>query len=308
MVKTEVRHSAWVIFLFLFFLSTPVHAAEPKVAEPKVVEVLKNIYTMIHGAGIDSNSTFIITSEGVIVIDTRTTPAEGDKVMQEIRKHTDLPIKYTINTHFHGDHTFGNQVFRESDAIIAHKNVRKSLDGESGQKHLDFFKTFEIPGMEEVTITLPNIVYENSMELYVGEYHLELLHLGRGHTDGDTAIYMPELRTIITGDLVFYKKIPFMGHGYIDDWIKSLFILENLDAELVVPGHGKPGGKPLIILMKHYLMQLRTHVQEQIKRGKTLKETQDAVRPILQKKYHDWQKLDWIDGNIERAYLEYGPK
>lgn len=303
MVKTGVRKFSWVIFLLLFFFSTSVSAAEPK-----VVEVLNNIYTMVHGAGVDSNSTFIITSEGVIVIDTRPTPPEADLVMQEIRKHTDLPIKYTINTHFHGDHTFGNQVFRESHAIIAHKNVRKSLDGESGQKHLDFFKTLNLPASDQIEITLPNIVYENSMELYVGGYHLELLHLGRGHTDGDTAIYMPELRTIIAGDLIFNKKIPFVGHGYIDDWIESLYTLENLDAELIVPGHGEPGGKPLIIQMKHYLMQLRTYVQEQIKKGKTLKETQDAVRPILQEKYHDWQRLNWIDGNIERAYLEYGPK
>ena len=85
----------------------------------KTVEVWKNLFTVINGDGIDSNTTFLITREGVVVIDTRVTPMEADKVLKEIRKQTDLPILYTINTHYHGDHTFGNQVFKDSKAIIA---------------------------------------------------------------------------------------------------------------------------------------------------------------------------------------------
>jgi cyclase len=88
--------------------------------ESKTVKVLKNVYTIIDGDGVDSNTTFIITTQGVIVIDTRPTPIEARKVLEEIRKLTDLPIVYTINTHYHGDHTFGNQVFKNSKTIIAH--------------------------------------------------------------------------------------------------------------------------------------------------------------------------------------------
>ncbi len=275
--------------------------------ETKTVNVLKNVYTMIDTNGEDSNTTFIITTEGVIIIDTRPTPTEARKVLKEIRKLTDLPIVYTINTHYHGDHTFGNQVFKSSKSIIAHKNVRDTLI-KSGQDHLSLFKTFGLPGMDEVEVTPPNIVYEKGMEIWLGEYRLQLLYHGKGHTNGDTIIFLDQLRTVITGDLVFNKKIPYMADAYIDDWIESLKYIQFLKNETVIPGHGPIGGRPTVIAMKHYLMDLKERVLEQLKDKKSLEETQNAVEPILRKKYKDWKKLDWIRGNIERAWLEYSSK
>ena len=275
--------------------------------EAKTVEVLKNVYTMIDGDGVDSNTTIIITEEGVIVIDTRPTPTEARKVLEEIRKLTDLPIVYTINTHYHGDHTFGNQVFKNSKTIIAHKNVRDTLV-KSGQDHLSFFKTLGLPGMDEVKITPPNIVYEKEMEIWLGGYRLQLLYHGKGHTDGDTIVYIGQLRTVITGDLVFNKKIPYMDDGYIDEWIESLSYIQLLKNETVIPGHGPIGGRPTVIAMKHYLLDLKGLVLQQLKDNKSLEETQEAVEPILREKYKDWKKPEWINGNIERAWLEYSPK
>ncbi len=276
-------------------------------SEVKTVEVLKNVYTIVDGEGVDSNTTFIITTEGVIVIDTRPTPTEARKVLEEIRKLTDLPIVYTINTHYHGDHTFGNQVFKNSKTIIAHKNVRDTLI-KSGQNHLSLFKTFGLPGMDEVEVTPPNIVYEKGMEIWLGGYRLQLLYHGKGHTNGDTIIFIDQLRTVITGDLVFNKKIPYMADAYIEEWIESLNYIELLKNETVIPGHGPIGGRPTIIAMKHYLIDLKEHVLQQLKDKKSLEETQNAVEPILRKKYKDWKQLDWIRGNIERAWLEYSLK
>ncbi|MDP6737360.1 MAG: MBL fold metallo-hydrolase, partial [Nitrospinaceae bacterium] len=105
MSTVRTRTIILLLSLVLFLQGTSAFAGESK-----TIEVLKNVYTIINGDGVDSNTTFIITKEGVIVIDTRPTPVEARKVMQEIRKRTDLPIVYTINTHYHGDHTFGNQV------------------------------------------------------------------------------------------------------------------------------------------------------------------------------------------------------
>ncbi len=270
----------------------------------KTVEVWKNLFTVVHGDGVDSNTTFLITRDGVVVVDTRVTPMEAGKVLREIRKRTDLPILYTINTHYHGDHTFGNQVFKNSRAIIAHENVRRNLTGSSGAAHLDFFKTMNIPGMNETVITLPNIIFKERMEIFVGGYHLKLMH-ARGHTDGDLFIYIEELKTIITGDLVFNRKVPYMGDAYVEEWISALHELSNLDAEIYIPGHGEPGGKPVLIAMRHYLFNLKEMVRDQLENGKSLEATQDAVRPALQKKYKTWKNLNWLDANIQRAYLEY---
>ena len=292
-----------VLILSFLVFSLPLTFAD----KAKTIKVLKNVYTITSGDGIDSNTTFIITKEGVIVIDTRPTPAEARKVLAEIRKLTALPIVYTINTHYHGDHTFGNQVFKNSKTIIAHKNVRNKLI-ESGQKHLSLFKTFGLPGIDEVEITPPNIIYEKEMEIWLGEYRLQLLYHGKGHTDGDTIIYIDQLRTVITGDLVSNKKIPYTADSYIDDWIDSLKYIELLKNETVIPGHGPIGERTTIISMKHYLMNLKELVLAQLKDKKTLKETQEIVEPILRKKYKDWEDLDWIKDNIERAWLEYSSK
>ncbi|MGV7220880.1 MAG: MBL fold metallo-hydrolase [Nitrospinales bacterium] len=291
-----------VLSVFLINLLCATYASSH---DSKTVFIQKGIYAIVDKDGSESNSTIILTSKGVIVVDTRPTPIEANKVMAEIRKHTELPIIFTINTHFHGDHTFGNQVFDESISIIAHKNVRKALISKFGAQHLELFKTFGIPGMDEVRITPPNLVYEKSMNIDLGGFHLELIHSGKGHTDGDTYIYMNSMRTIITGDLVMNKKIPFMGHAYINEWISSLVKMENLDAEIIIPGHGPVGGKPIVTQMKHYLMKLKDLVIRQIEDGKSLKETQDFVRPILEKKYKGWKKLEWLEDNIERAFFEF---
>lgn len=278
-------------------------------AEPKMVKVLDNIYTLINGDGLDSNSTAVISKEGVVVIDTRITPGEARKFLSALREKTDQPVRYVINSHFHGDMTFGNQVFKDTATIIAHKNIRRNLGDENGLHHLDFFKgLLKLPGLDEVKITLPHIIYEEKMELVVGGVRFQLMNLGRGHTDGDTAVFLQELKTLIVGGLVSNKKIPYLGDAYIDDWIDFLAKLDDLNAEIIIPGRGEPGGKPLLMQMKHYLMILRNNVEMQVALKKTLKETKEAVRPILLERFQDWDSQELIDGNIERAYKEYSSK
>jgi len=273
----------------------------------KTVEVWKNLFTVTNGETVDSNTTFLITRDGVVVVDTRVTPNEAKQVLAEIRKRTDLPILYTINTHYHGDHTFGNQVFEGKGPIIAHESVRRNLFGGSGNDHLEYFKSKNIPGMNETVVTLPNLVFKEEMEIFVGGYSLRLMHV-RGHTDGDVYIYIEQLKTLITGDLVSYKKIPSLKDAYVEEWIAAMELLGDFDAEIYIPGHGEPGGKPVLLAMKHYLLKLKEMVLKQLRKGKSLKETQDVIRPVLAEKYKSWKNLKWLDENIERAYLEYSLK
>ncbi len=302
MFKAGIQTTTFIFTLLLILSGSLTFAGESK-----TVEVLKNVYTIVDNEGVDSNTTFIITKEGVIVIDTRSTPAEAKKILAEIRQRTDLPIVYTINTHYHGGHTFGNQVFKNSKTIIAHKNVRDTLI-ESGQDHLSFLKTFKTPGIDEVEVTLPNVIYEKRLKIWLGEYRLELLYNGKGHTDGDTIIYIDHLRTVIAGDLISNEVIPYMGDAYLDEWIETLNLLEQLKNETVIPGHGSIGGRPTVIAMKHYLLNLKGLVLEQLNNNKSLKETQEAVAPVLGKKYKSWKKQERIEENIERAWLEYSVK
>ncbi|MFQ5671782.1 MAG: MBL fold metallo-hydrolase [Nitrospinales bacterium] len=293
---------------FVIFLSFALSLATAFAGESRTVQVFPNIYTVTGGSGQGANSTFIITSKGVIVIDTRNSPAAAENVLAEIRKRTKLPIRFTINTSFKGDHIFGNQVFKKSSPILAHKNVGKFLLGKNGQGQLNRYKIAGVPGADKITLTFPNLVYEKNMQLVLGGYFLDLKHFGRGCTIGDTVVYLPTFRAIITGDIVVNKEIPSMEYAFIEDWIQVLFEIEKLNVEIVIPGHGDVTEKPTVILMRQYLRALKSQVIKQLQMGKTLKETQDAVRPILQGKYGNWARQDRLDRNIRRAYWEFTSK
>ncbi len=274
----------------------------------KTVEVFPNIFTIVHEEGVDSNTTFIISKQGVVVVDTGVSPLTARKVMAEIRKRTELPILYIINTHYHGDNTFGNQVFREGNTIIiAHENVRRALKGNAGKEYLEFFKSSKIPGLDEVTLTLPSMVFEKRMEIYAGEYHLQLIHR-RGHTNGDLFIQLAELKAVIAGDLIVNGQFPDMRDSFVDEWIEALDYIENQDIEIVIPGQGNVAGKTIIIAMKHYLLNLKSMVSKQIESGASLRQTKKALRPVLMEKYKSWSKAERIDGNIERTYMELSLK
>ena len=258
----------------------------------KTVEVLNNIYTVVAPSG--ANATFITTKEGVILIDTGGSPEHGQAILREIRKKTDLPVVYIINTHFHKENTWGNPVFTSTRAIIAQQRVPKPLAQST--------EALGIPSR------LPNLLYESHLELVLGGYHLKLFHPGPAHTQGDTFVYLPSWRLIIAGGLVTNRVIPDLGDGYVDEWIKALVQMEDLDAELIVPGHGKVGAKPLTTQSKHYLMQLKKYVSDQLDKGRTLKQTVETVQPILQGKYSGWKNSDRIAGHIKRAFIEFSTK
>ena len=259
--------------------------------EAKLMEALPNIFCMVDRTGNGANSTFITTNEGVIVIDTRGSDQEAGQVLKAIRTATDQPVVYTINSHFHKENTSGNAVFKSSSSIIAQKQALAMIVLEAER--------------ENRAITPPNLAFEKKLEIKLGKYHLKLIHPGPAHTDGDLYIYIPKWRIIITGGLVFNRIIPFLGDSNIESWIHALVDMENLDAEVIVPGHGPVGGKPLVTQMKHYLMELKRYVSDALDDGINLPDTIEAVKEKLKTKYSDWQHFERVDENVVRAYLEY---
>lgn len=303
MVKRKVLEKV-LISISLVFIFIMALFLEESFADQLVSKISDGIFTITRGSVVNSNTTFIVSDEGVLVIDTRPNPDEALKVLKEIRKITSKPIKYVIYTHFHGDHVFGNQIFAEASAVIAQKNVRLFLEGKTGEDHLALFKKLGTPGLEDTKIIIPNITYEKSLDIIFGRFNLELKHLGKGHTNSDTIIYIPGEKILIAGDLVFNRKIPFAGHAFISEWIKRLEYLEKIDANTIIPGHGDVGDRNIIKKMKQYLMELKSAVMERVKQGKTLEETREEVTRTMGK-YSKWQNFHWLKGNIERAYKEF---
>ena len=262
--------------------------------EAKLMEALPNIYCMVDPTGNGANATFITTKEGVIVIDTRGSEKEAKQVLKAIREATQQPVIYVVNSHFHKENVAGNSVFTTARTIIAQQQALAMIVTEAER--------------ENRKVTPPNLSFEKKLELKLGKYHLKLVHPGPGHTEGDLYVYIPKWRILITGGMVFNHIIPFLGDSAIDSWIDGLVEMEDLDAEVIVPGHGPVGGKPLVTQMKHYLMELKRFVDNALDDRKNLPETIEIVKAKLKIKYSGWDHFERVDENIVRAYVEYSAK
>ncbi len=262
--------------------------------EARLTEALPNIYCMVDLTGNGANAAFITTKEGVIVIDTRGSKQEAAQVLKAIRKMTNQPVVYVVNSHFHKENISGNGVFKSARTIIAQKRAQAMTVLEAER--------------EKRKVTPANLSFKKKLELKLGKYHLKLIHPGPAHTDGDLYIYIPKWRIIITGGLVSNRIIPFLGDSNIESWIHALREMEDLDAEVIVPGHGPVGGKPIVTQMKHYLMELKRFVNDALDDRINLPGTITLVKEKLKAKYSKWKHFDRIDENIVRAYVEYSAK
>ena len=262
--------------------------------EARLTEALPNIYCMVDLTGNGANAAFITTKEGVIVIDTRGSKQEAAQVLKAIRKMTNQPVVYVVNSHFHKENISGNGVFKSARTIIAQKRAQAMTVLEAER--------------EKRKVTPANLSFKKKLELKLGKYHLKLIHPGPAHTDGDLYIYIPKWRIIITGGMVSNRIIPFLGDSNIESWINALVEMEDLDAEVIVPGHGPVGGKPIVTRMKHYLMELKRFVNNALDDRINLPGTITLVKEKLKAKYSKWKHFDRIDENIVRAYVEYSAK
>jgi len=258
----------------------------------KFEKVGDGVYYATGGSG--SNNVVIVNQQDVVLVDDGTTPATARALLADIRLLTPNPVRTVINTHFHFDHVDGNQVFGPEVRIIAHENLRETMvnghvmerDPYTDARDLNFpgqiarltqriaaekdaarrqALSKEKTAVEadlaalkgEVKVTPPNTTYSREMTIYSGAREIRLLFLGRGHTSGDTFVYLPKERIICTGDMEEGAKMPYMGDAYFDEWITTLEALKNIDFALALPGHGVPfRDKSLITAWQSYLKDL----------------------------------------------------
>jgi cyclase len=174
---------------------------------------------LIHEAG---DVAVRVTPQGLILIDDKY-PEFVDEVLARVRDVSPLPIKYMLNSHHHGDHVSGNRNIREMGIdVIAHRNIRQN------------FLRIQQPGE-------PNIVFADQAAVYLGGVEVQLFWLGRGHTNGDTVIYFPDLKTVHTGDLIIdgMPVVDYPGGGSAVEFLTTIDKLLAMDFDTVIPGHGR---------------------------------------------------------------------
>jgi glyoxylase-like metal-dependent hydrolase (beta-lactamase superfamily II) len=279
--------------LTLLFVLTSSFAANSQSEEMNLQKVTENLY-MVSDA-VAGNVAFLVTEEGVLCADAKYFPYQGEKVVEMIRQTSDKPIKYLVYTHWHSDHTRGAQSFPSSTVIIAHQNTLGLMEKEGpprverdrtvtfpgqlkaleekvarlkaeqspglaeAEKELAH-KRFQVEDFRRLRLVLPEITFQEKAAVYLGGHKVELIFLGKGHTEGDILVRFPDQKTIHFGDLVSYpgeeeertKSMDLVGRlekmepaqraamlQSVDDHIRVLEKAAAMDFEKAIPGHGK---------------------------------------------------------------------
>ncbi|MGM9488882.1 MBL fold metallo-hydrolase [Ideonella sp. YS5] len=213
-----------------------------------------------------SNAGFVVTPAGVVVIDALGSPPLARRLLAEIRRITPQPIRYVIATHYHADHIYGLQVFKQAGAtILAHTAAREYLASDAARQRLAASRQDLFPWVDENTrlvepdrwLGVPDPKADTTLEL--GGVRLLIRPVGPAHTPEDLVVYLPDRGVLYGGDLLFRGRIPFVGQADSRAWIEALDRLLSLKPKVLVPGHGAASTDPVadITLTRDYLQYLR---------------------------------------------------
>lgn len=196
--------------------------------------------------GFISNAAAVITDEGVIAIDSLGSPSLAQRFIAEIRKQTEQPIKAVIVTHYHADHIYGLQAFKDLGAeVIAPGGFQDYLDSPNAGERLEERRLSLAPWVnDETRLIRPDRVIVEQTELALGGVTLELRYLGPAHSDGDLAVLVRPDQVLISGDLIFEGRIPFTGSADTARWLEALESLDNAGVTALIPGHGPAARNP----------------------------------------------------------------
>ncbi len=261
-----------------------------------------------------SNSVVIVNDQDVLLVDDGTSPAAARALLADIKLVTPKPVRQVVNTHFHYDHTAGNQVFGPEVEIIGNQFVRTAIQTfdvmhrepyltsqgnrvpalidtltkqiaaeKDAAKKADLQRQLvsaqaELRALQEIKPVPPNVTYDSKLVLQKGSREIQLLFLGRGHTAGDTFVYLPKEKIVCTGDEDEGARLAYMGDAYFDEWIATLDKLKQLDFNLVLPGHS------VAFRDKSQITAFQSYLKDFIAKGTALKKqgvsADDAAKKI----------------------------
>jgi glyoxylase-like metal-dependent hydrolase (beta-lactamase superfamily II) len=254
--------------------------------------------------GFISNAGFVVTNEGVVVFDALGTPSLAHAMLGEIRKITDQPIKIVVMSHYHADHLYGLQVFKDEGAQVwAPKGTWDYLDSETAETLLDSRRTALFPWVTDDTyLVKPDRIIEQDTKFSLGNHEFMINYFGKVHSDGDMSLLSVNDQTLYSGDIIFEGRLPFVGDANIIDWVKTLERMQHTQVDYFVPGHGSASDQPLqtMDLTYRYLNFLLKKFSAVVEEMNPFGETYDAI---------DWSEFEnetaFEEANRRNAYAVY---
>jgi cyclase len=276
-LKTRYSHCARCLLLVL---------ALNVCAMASVQKIGPDLYAYISQNDSSANSTFLVSEQGILVVDTGLNVQEGRKLLEEIRKISQAPVRWIVNTHYHPDHRGGNSVVGPNAVIISTAFTRTKSEGKTSEGALN-----ETLGAKGLT-------------LYVGGHEVRIYHPGPAHTLGDAVVYFPDQHTLATGDLFLTNSCPAMDEGDMENWIAALEQMLALPVEHIVPGHFEVATKTELRHFHDYLASLRDQVARMRGNGMSLDRIQ---KQLVLTPYKDLRQFPQYEATFkDNAAAYYG--
>jgi glyoxylase-like metal-dependent hydrolase (beta-lactamase superfamily II) len=260
----------------------------------------------------DPNSGVIVGDDAVMVVDARATPVLARELVERIRAVTDKPIRYVVLTHYHAVRVLGASAYGAGHVVASrgtYELIRERGEADfksEAQRFPRLFRAIEtVPGL-----TWPNLVFDERITLFLGKREVEIRHLGRGHTKGDTIAWLPKERVLFSGDLVEYGATPYAGDAYFNDWPATLERLSALRPEKLVPGRGDAltsaaTSAEAIAVTREFVETMLREVKRAVAAKKSLKATFDGVHAMMEPRYRQWVIFEHcLPFDVSRAYDE----
>ena len=294
-------------------MSTKAFASQADLEEKKVTFEQLSEHAWAYTAEGDPNTGIIIGDDAVLVADTQATPAMAADVIRRIREVTDKPIKYVVLSHYHAVRVLGASAYTPEHIIASEDTL--SLIKERGEQDKAseigrFPRLFRNVESVPPGLTWPTLTFTGKMTLWLGQLEVQLIQLGRGHTKGDTVVWLPQEKILFSGDLVEFDATPYAGDAYFSDWPQTLDNIAALKPQKLVPGRGAALQNADEVAQglagtRAFIADVYAAVQAGAAAGKDLKsvyqDTMAAVRP----KYGHWVIFDHcMPFDVTRAYDE----
>ena len=287
------RHTLLTLIVALFTLALSGAASKAQTPPFETRQITDNVYIFRYGG---HQSMFVITPEGVIATDpiAYLRPQAAATYIAEIRKITQVPIRYVVYSHHHYDHIAGGKPFKDLGAtFVAHRNARAHLEQ-----------------LQYPDAVLPDEVVDDARTIELGGTRLELHYVGRNHSDNSLVMLLPREKILFAVDFIPIETVQFrdMPDGFLPDWFDSLDRVLAMDWERLIPGHpyagGRLGSKEDVRNLKQYMTDLSNAVRQAANEGKCFDQ---AMKEIKLPKYEKWGSYEqYLPGNIERLCEYWG--